>query len=335
MERSRAFCFTLNNFTPEEVEKVKAWDCKYLIFGKEVGASNTPHLQGYVSFENQKQLKALKKLSDRAHWEIARGTPKQASEYCEKDGDVFQKGTRPLSQVEKGALEKDRWATALKCVQEGKLEEMDPQILCQHLRQVEYAAAQILGKRKLSEVDGEFENQWMVGPPGCGKSRKARDENPGAYIKDPKERWWDGYAGEEVVIIDDFDKYQLQQGGDMKRWCDRYPFRAAVKGGYLMIRPRKIVVTSNYSIDDIWHEDALTVGAIARRFNVLDKWPPAITSAPGRVEPGAPPAAKCPAASDPLDSLSCLSPPDPAGAQRLAGGGESPGRLDFMVANGW
>jgi len=44
MERSRNFVFTLNNYTTEEVELVKEWDCKYLIFGKEIGESGTPHL---------------------------------------------------------------------------------------------------------------------------------------------------------------------------------------------------------------------------------------------------------------------------------------------------
>lgn len=270
MERSRAFCFTLNNYTPEEVETVKAWDAKYLIFGKEVGETGTPHLQGYVSFQNPKKLTALKKLSVRAHWEIARGTPKQASEYCEKDGDVFEKGTRPLSQVEKGQVEKDRWATAFQCVQEGRIEDLDPEIKCNRLKQIEYAVErQAVSKRKLDTLDGDFEHEWYFGPSGTGKSRRAREENPGAYIKDPQERWWDGYAGEEVVIIDDFDKFQVKQGGDMKRWSDRYAFRAPIKNGYTMMRPRKIIVTSQYKPDQIW-DDPETVDAIRRRFKLVE-----------------------------------------------------------------
>lgn len=268
MERSRRFCFTLNNYSEEEVVAVKEWECSYLIFGKEVSASGTPHLQGYVSFANAKTLTALKRLSDRAHWEISRGTPKQASEYCEKDADVFEKGTRPLSQAEKGDKEKERWSNAYQCVAEGRLDDLDAEIKCRHLKSIEYAIQRTaVSKRKLETLE-ELEHEWYVGPPGTGKSRKAREENPGAYIKDPTLNWWDGYMNEEVVIIDDFDKFQVKQGGDMKRWLDRYPFQAPIKGGYSLIRPKKIIVTSNYRPEEIW-DDRVTVEAIQRRVTVV------------------------------------------------------------------
>lgn len=32
----------------------------------------------------------------------------------------------------------------------------------------------------------------------------------------------------------------------------RYPFRVEVKHGSMMIRPMRIVVTSNYSIEELW-----------------------------------------------------------------------------------
>lgn len=97
-----------------------------------------------------------------------------------------------------------------------------------------------------------------------GQSESLVEVYNGTYIKEPNDKWWDGYVGQELVIIDDFDKYNLKQSGDMKRWLDIYPFQAQTKGGMSMIRPKKIVVTSNYHPDEIW-DDELTRGAIVRR----------------------------------------------------------------------
>lgn len=269
MSRARNYCFTLNNYTPEEEAAVSAWECKYLVFGKEVGESGTPHLQGYVCFENQKTVSAMKKYSKRAHWETARGTPQQAIEYCKKDGVVFESGVPPLAPQEKGAKEKKRWEDAFLAVQEGRIEDLDPEMKCRSLKGIEYAVVrQALSKRKLDTLDGEFEHEWLYGKSGCGKSVRARAENPVHFTKDPTNAWWDNYMGQEVVLLEDWDPYQVKQSGDLKRWSDRYPFQAAIKGGYLEIRPRKIVVTSQYLPHECW-KDEKTLDAIHRRFKIV------------------------------------------------------------------
>lgn len=283
-----SWCFTLNNYTVEEWEAVKEWECSYLIFGKEVGEEGTPHLQGYVSFASQKTLATLKKkFQARAHWEVARGTPKQASEYCEKEGDVFEKGTRPLSQQEKGALGKRAFEEAFVSYKEKRYEEMGNFAL--NLKAFDYLDAKIQKRDApvAKTIEGELEHEWWYGPTGTGKSRKARELYPDAYIKDPKNAWWDGYNGQEVVIIDDFDKFQVKQSGDMKRWLDRYPFKAEVKGGYLGdIRPRKIIVTSNYHPSEVWEETDITLSTVMRRVKVTHFLAP--LAAPGSGDGGAP-----------------------------------------------
>lgn len=283
MERARNFCFTINfngADTWDDVERLfpgmeqatKDWDCKYLIFGREKGKeSQILHLQGYVSFPNGKTLSALKKYNSRAHWEIARGTPKQASEYCEKEGVVFEKGERPLSQAEKGTAEKRRWEAAFTAVKEKRLEDVPYDILCTKLKSVEYAVKRVAAaKWDLSTIPGGRPHGWVYGESGCGKSRSVRELHPDAYIKDPRTPWWDGYDGEEVVIIDDYDPYQIKQSGDMKRWLDLYKFQAQVKGGYLMIRPRKVIVTSQYTIRECFGTmDERTFQAMIRRVEVI------------------------------------------------------------------
>lgn len=269
MARARDYCFTLNNYTQEQYNEVLLWDCKYLVVGREIGESRTPHLQGYVSFENSKTLTALKKLGSTIHWEKRRGTPTEASDYCKKDDVAFyEKGVMPLSSAQKGEAEKARWDAAFDSVASGNLDSVPKDILCNHLKSIEYAVNRVrVSKRKLETLEGEMEHEWYVGETGSGKSRQARLENPGAYIKDPQSIWWNDYEGQEVVIIDDFDKFQVKQGGDMKRWLDRYPFQAQVKGGQMLIRPRKLIVTSQYKPCEIW-DDERTVDAVMRRVKV-------------------------------------------------------------------
>jgi len=264
MAGSRNFVFTLNNYTDAHLEQLAAIECRYLGFGKEVGESLTPHLQGLIIFQKYKTLKSVIKLLKGAHVEIMKGTIAQAKEYCEKDGDYAERGDLPRTQQQKGQAEQERWDLAREAAKEGRFDDIPSDI---YMRYRSVCKAVFLENIHPEDLDGELEHEWWYGAPGTGKTRRAKDEYPEAYIKDPQERWWDGYKGEEVVVIDDFDKYQKAQGGDMKRWLDRYVIQAPVKGGYMPIRPRKIIVTSNYHPDEIW-EDEVTRLAIFRRVKI-------------------------------------------------------------------
>lgn len=91
---SRSYCWTLNNYTAEEVEAIQNNAFRYLIYGKEVGENGTPHLQGYLECHSPKTIAALKKIPglSRAHFESRRGTRDQARKYCLKDGIIWESG---------------------------------------------------------------------------------------------------------------------------------------------------------------------------------------------------------------------------------------------------
>jgi len=44
-------------------------------------------------------------------------------------------------------------------------------------------------------------------------------------------KWFDGYKGQKVIVVEDLDKYTAHQlGHSIKLWSDRYPVTAEVKG---------------------------------------------------------------------------------------------------------
>lgn len=103
MSRYTRWCFTLNNPTDEESDQVQAAyeeaHCRYLVVGRETGETGTPHLQGFCIFKDSQRLSGCKRLlSSRAHYEHARGSNAQASDYCKKDNDFYEFGTLPLSR---------------------------------------------------------------------------------------------------------------------------------------------------------------------------------------------------------------------------------------------
>lgn len=73
---------------------------RYLVFGREVGDSGTPHLQGFFILETKLRLRQVRLLAglQRAHLEVSRGSPQEASDYCKKDGDFDEFGELPSGQ---------------------------------------------------------------------------------------------------------------------------------------------------------------------------------------------------------------------------------------------
>ncbi|AXH75783.1 MAG: replication protein [Cressdnaviricota sp.] len=103
------------------------------------------------------------------------------------------------------------------------------------------------------------------GANSLGKSMTARRENPGFYTKMPGNILWEGYDDQDTILIEDFGPYDVKMSSDLKIWCDRYAFRARILYGTLVIRPKKIIITSQYHPSEIW-DDQKTVDAICDRF---------------------------------------------------------------------
>lgn len=90
--KARCWCYTLNNYTDEDVKITREIDCRYNVFGYEIGESGTKHLQGYIEFTKPMHFKTLKKILKKCHWEKKHGPREKAREYCMKDGNFEEIG---------------------------------------------------------------------------------------------------------------------------------------------------------------------------------------------------------------------------------------------------
>lgn len=94
------------------------------------------------------------------------------------------------------------------------------------------------------------------GSSGCGKTEAAKEESRvfggGTYWLTLEKGiggkvWWDGYAGEENVIIDEFG-CQIPFN-EFKRLIDSSPMRVPVKGGFVQFLAKRVWICSNHHID--------------------------------------------------------------------------------------
>lgn len=266
--RSRGWCFTINNPTVDDEEDWEALKlrCQYAIKGNERGEEReTPHWQGYVYFLHPTTLNGVKGILRRAHLESQRGTITDAVEYCKKEGDFVEYGRRPHDPLA-GKQKNEQWTQCINWAEQGKMELIKNHFPQLYLRYFERLRSLRLPSTSILE---ELTHEWWVGPTGTGKSRRLWDLYPKHFQKELN-KWWCGYDGEEVVAIEEWCPKNECTASFLKIWADRYPFTGQIKGGSLRkIRPKKIIVLSNYTIEQCFPniEDC---DPIKRRFTVLN-----------------------------------------------------------------
>nr|WAE42621.1 MAG: replication associated protein [Cressdnaviricota sp.] len=265
--KSRGWCWTINNptdFDVLQVDQLKEY-AKYWCYGREYGDDRgTEHLQGFVYFTNACGLGRVKSLLGRAHLEPQRGTAHQAIEYCKKDGRFVEWGEKPDHGG--GRTQREKWRTLVTLAESGELARIRDEYPGEYFRYHERIRS--LRIRSSTPINGDLAHEWWYGNTGTGKSRKLWEMYPDHYAKELN-KWWDGYADETVVAIEEWAPKNECTASFLKVWADRYPFPAQIKGGSLKkIRPTKVIVLSNYTIDQCF-PNAEDREPMKRRFKVV------------------------------------------------------------------
>ncbi|CAK0771025.1 hypothetical protein CCP3SC15_4270002 [Gammaproteobacteria bacterium] len=275
---SRNFVFTHNNYTPAIEAYFKAiTDVRFLGFAHEVGESGTPHLQGVIVFHKPQRITAVIKLLPKTHVERMKGSFTQAwTNYIASnsakpvDVDLYQYGDPPAIR---GANLSERYDEAWTAAITGDLDSIPKDIRLRYYGTLKLVAYEHASVPDAPDVTGT----WIVGPSGSGKSRYVRDTYGDSAYDKRANKWWDGYRPDfhTTAFLDDLDPSHCWIAYDLNRWADRYAFTAETKGGMTKIRPARIVVTSRYTIDEVFAlADSSTRISLSRRFpQIIDQRP--------------------------------------------------------------
>lgn len=327
--RSRRFCFTWNNYPLDAEDQLRCFFERkggtYLVVGREVGESGTPHLQGYLHLTHAITFSALKAYLPTVHLERAKGSGLQNQAYCTKDGDFFEVGELPQ---EAGQASKNAWAAILQAAETGNWDF----IKSNYPRVWVTMSEKLISKRiPATTVQDTIQNEWWYGETGTGKSRLAWEKYGAACYQKMLNKWWDGYDDQDVVVIEEWSPKNEVTASALKIWADRYPFTAQIKGGVLQkIRPKRIIVISNYRLSDCF-PDSRDGDPIARRFTQLN-FPEDLETAAASADRFNELTAKV---TEPPAKPTVVEEEQAAVAGDLFVGHDLPGDLDLLPAQAW
>lgn len=264
------------------------WTSKEVVYSKgqlEAGALNgTLHWQFTVCFkERVRKATALTKIGNCDAVTMVATISKKTLEYVCKDetsqGRRWEWGKLPFNRARKTDYDRVRELAIAG--------DIDNPEIPSHVYIPMYRSLTLIAKDHMKPVPGTKEVNVYWGDTGLGKSRKAWAEATfDAYPKTPTTKFWDGYQGQEHVVIDEF--FGQIEISHMLRWLDRYPVTIENKGSGTVLRAKKIWITSN--IDPLeWYQTAppSQVDALMRRMNIVhftQEWFPPQEDLPTQVQ---------------------------------------------------
>lgn len=236
----------------------------YLKGQEEEGETGYRHFQIFFICKQKQSVVSVARLwlPVVGHWELTRSSA--AEDYVWKEetrfGPPFEFGIRP---VRRNSV--TDWEEIRDKAKDGSLEEIPADIFVRYYRTLQAISADYCVAIPVERCCKVF---W--GRTGSGKSRRAWLEGGSdSYAKDPRSKFWCGYACQTVVIIDEF------RGGidisHLLRWLDRYPVNVEIKGSSKPLLAEKFFITSNIHPKE-WYPglDLASLDALIRRLEIFE-----------------------------------------------------------------
>lgn len=181
----------------------------------------------------------------------------KAYQYCIKDGNFIEWGSRPSGIIKMSAKDKNSMLIRMDLVDlidNGEVSLLQAKLLnqCKEIYRLEKQRKQAFEKPIV---------HYYFGKTGTGKTRGAIEEaifkyGDGNYwVCQKTDQWFDGYRGQDAVILDDI-RSNTWNFSNMLRLLDRYYLEVPIKGGHTRWIPREIWITAPGEPRDIYKNHA-------------------------------------------------------------------------------
>ncbi|AXQ66002.1 MAG: helicase [Cressdnaviricota sp.] len=278
MTKSRLFVVTNFNCDEDILKNlVVEGKLRFIAYGKEkCPTTGKDHFQQYVMFHNQRSVsgKSLNKIGNmfgpvHCNVEPMMGSLSSNAVYCSKEGELVKLGDEP-KQGSRADL-KDvlaRIGSGETTVEDICLD--DPSFYHQYGRTL--TKAEDIMRRRMHRTE-MTKGIWYYGETGAGKSHAAFEgyDPLTHYVKPVLDEWWDGYTGQETVIVNDF-RGQIPFS-EMLNLVDKWPHyvkrRCREPTPFLA---KRLIVTSSMAPCEVYSgvtQDADSLAQLDRRFEVI------------------------------------------------------------------
>lgn len=261
---SRAFTFTDYSLREENWKLAYAnLGTEYIIFGRELcPTTKRPHLQGFISFKEEKAFSTVDKISPGAHIEIARKCAAANFTYCSKDENYFEAGKKPPGPGSRSDLK-----TLVKRLRAGA---SDDDIIDEFPGDAMRYNKSFSFVRKSLKTPGREPPivKWFYGATETGKTRTAIAEAGEYFYKKRPGKWWEKYGGQKHVILDELRPVDFPFH-ELLLVLDRYPHIVEYKGGSEYLQATHIWITCPEHPEVLFKDVGENIRQLTRRIHEI------------------------------------------------------------------
>lgn len=255
---------TLFNYNDEDIEWLRRLECNVLTcYGEICPETGKPHLQFHITFKRAYSFKALKKLHETVSWR---------AQYCQQDNNYVRKRTSILlididNRKKKGGRSDLDEARSTVSSTLSMREVVKNTTNCQAIRSSEIWLKYNEPVRAIQPITVH----WYYGGTGTGKTRQVFEmHDPEEVYRPVNYKWWEGYDGHKVVLLDDLRK-DFCKFHELLTLIDIYPYKVECKGGSRQIQATTFYITCCHPPEKVYQTEE-DVQQLVRRLSIITEF---------------------------------------------------------------